>query len=510
MRLFPMNLGQARMPLAQAGVVLVAAALIAGCGSSYRPVVTPITGSGPTAQPTSYVAVVSSPSSSTAGVATIIDYSGDTVMATASTQGIGPYAFVMDYSGTTGYTINSDGTMTNFPISTTLQDKNVTYTTLSASSKPVNLLAPASGLWAADLYENVVDVFSGSPEALKLSVPVATTPVTVAGAATTSGQRQYAISQNIANPTGVECNLTPTSSSIPNGLATPIEISGYSYDANITLGKCPVYAVQTPDLKRLFVLNRGDDTVTVIDTAKNTLDSCTPFTNQNGQTVTCHPSLPLSTTAGLAQDANNDVPAIAGPVYAEYNAATSQLVVANYDGGTITVIDVSLDEYYEDSANFGTTFTIPVGTNPASVAVLYDGSYAYTANQADDGTGNGTVSVVNLSSHEVEKTLSVVGHPRHVASTQNGGYSKVYVASPDSPYVTIVSTTPTSANIVDTTLKMTGNVVDLRTSTQNGISYNYNYSSRVPGYGQPCNLPPSLEPSPTGSQTLLQVCQLMP
>jgi hypothetical protein len=131
-----MNLGQARMPLAQAGVVLVAAALIAGCGSSYRPVVTPITGSGPTAQPTSYVAVVSSPSSSTAGVATIIDYSGDTVMATASTQGIGPYAFVMDYSGTTGYTINSDGTMTNFPISTTLQDKNVTYTTLSAG-KPV-------------------------------------------------------------------------------------------------------------------------------------------------------------------------------------------------------------------------------------------------------------------------------------------------------------------------------------------------------------------------------------
>ncbi len=35
--------------------------------------------------------------------------------------------------------------------------------------------------------------------------------------------------------------------------------------------------------------------------------------------------------------------AIAGPVYAEYNAATSQLVVANYDGGTISVIDVSLE-----------------------------------------------------------------------------------------------------------------------------------------------------------------------
>ncbi len=62
--------------------------------------------------------------------------------------------------------------------------------------------------------------------------------------------------------------------------------------------------------------------------------------------------------------------AIAGPVYAEYNAATSQLIVANYDGGTISVIDVSLDVYGNDSPTFGTTFTIPVGNNPASVTVL--------------------------------------------------------------------------------------------------------------------------------------------
>ena len=63
-------------------------------------------------------------------------------------------------------------------------------------------------------------------------------------------------------------------------------------------------------------------------------------------------------------------------------------MVANYDGGTISVIDVSLDEYGNDSAAFGTTYTIPVGNtatpNPASVTVLYDGSKAYTANQNDD------------------------------------------------------------------------------------------------------------------------------
>ena len=89
------------------------------------------------------------------------------------------------------------------------------------------------------------------------------------------------------------------------------------------------------------MLNRGSDTITVINSQNNTLNQCTPFTNQNGQLVTCHPTLPLSTAAGLT---GPNVPAVAGPVYAEYNPATQQLVVADYDGGTISLIDVSLDD----------------------------------------------------------------------------------------------------------------------------------------------------------------------
>ena len=37
-------------------------------------------------------------------------------------------------------------------------------------------------------------------------------------------------------------------------------------DPAIPVGKCPVYAVQSPDLQRLYVLNRGDDTISVINT----------------------------------------------------------------------------------------------------------------------------------------------------------------------------------------------------------------------------------------------------
>jgi hypothetical protein len=173
-------------------------------------------------------------------------------------------------------------------------------------------------------------------------------------------------------------------------------------------------------------------------------------------------------------------------------------VVSNYDGGTISVIDVSLDQYGNDSATFGTTYTIAVGNTanplPASVTVLSDGTKAYTANQGDctpdcTTSANGTVSVVNIITHTLEKTLTVVGNPRTVLNTQNSEFNKVYAAAPNSPYITIIETTPTEIDVVDTTVLVEGDVVDIRTTNQTGTSGNNNYTSRVPGYGQPCNLP---------------------
>lgn len=59
MSLFPMRSGHVCTLLAPTGAALVAAVLIAGCGNNYRPVVTPVNGSGPAAQVTSYAVVVS-------------------------------------------------------------------------------------------------------------------------------------------------------------------------------------------------------------------------------------------------------------------------------------------------------------------------------------------------------------------------------------------------------------------------------------------------------------------
>src|SRR5579863_7321496 len=123
MSLFSLRRGQARARLVQAGVVLAAGAFVAGCGAGYRPVVSPINPSGPAAQPQTFIGVVSSTSPTTPGSITVVDYAGDTIMAQA-VIGPGPTSFTLDETGSNGYTVNGDGTLTNFPVTSTLQAKN--------------------------------------------------------------------------------------------------------------------------------------------------------------------------------------------------------------------------------------------------------------------------------------------------------------------------------------------------------------------------------------------------
>lgn len=517
-----MNSCPALLRLVQAGTALTAVALMAGCGDSYRPVVTSTSTSGPSAEITSYAVTISATSATAAGYATIIDYSGDSIMA-AQPIGIGPTNFFMDELGSEGYTLGSDGVLYNFPISTTLQTKNILETTVDSSAKMTNFLAPASGLWSSDANSNAADYFTGSPETFNRAISVhGSQPVAVAGPGTSSGQYQYVLSQNLSD--SAICNSSPTSVTAV-GSATPITISTLTAGSAIALGTCPVYGVQDSALKRLFVLNRGSDTITVINTETNALDSCSQYTSTAGATVTCHPTIPLSTTAmaatGITPVGCNTttnptcgLPTKAGPVFAEYNVTNQQLIVADYDGGTMSVIDVPLDKYGNDSntydatgatsAGFGAVHSITVGNYPASVTALYDGSKAYSANQ-----GDGTVTVVNLSSYTVEKTLTVVGHPRTVVSTQNSNISKIYAAAPDSDYLTVIKSSGTSTDEINTTILTQGNILDVRVTTQNGTVTNPLYVSRTPGYGSPCNLPPSSSYWTSNSMTLAN-CRAIP
>jgi len=454
---------------------LLALAGVSGCGNQYRPVITPVPPTGPAPQPSASLIAFSQPglllpqsgaaspcpntasSTSQAGIVTLINFSGDSVMAQANITGVGPSTFALDPTGSTAYSTNCDGTISTVPISSTLQSKNVLTTTLPStvdpttnqeiSTLPTNLLVTTQGEYVVEPHatslngQPAIGVLTGSPPSLKLEVPISA-PSLVNVIGTANGQRIYSISQgNSTNGTGVTWGQCDTPSSVAtNGEADGIEESTNTVSSQLAVGVCPVYGLMTADSRRTFILNRGSGTITVIDSAKNILDTNSPSNYMTNATI----------NVGK------------GPVHADIYAPASLLVTANYDDDSISIINVSINgpvEGFTDTANFGQVLaTVKVGHHPAAVTILQDGSRAYVANE-----GDGTVTIVNLSSFTVQSVLAVNGHPRSIASTYNAPIGKVYTIAQDSPYLTVIRT---DTDIVTASILLQGSGVDLHTTTQ--------------------------------------------
>jgi YVTN family beta-propeller protein len=460
------------------GAGLVALAAVAGCGNQYRPVVNPVRPTGPSPAPTAYVTAITQPTGVAAGIATVIDFSGDTVLAQA-TVGNFPLDYAVDSPGATAYTIDRDGSLSVIPISSSLQTKNVGTSTLNSTAVPINAMVGSGNLYVIDASVNQIDVLTGSPPGLKQSLQFPSGLLNLVGRSAST--RFYAISQQVGTPGTASPCATP-SSVATTGVASALETSTFSISATLPVGICPVYGLQSADGLRTFILNRGSGTVTVIDSQKNTLDTQT------------------NATTGLP---NSTLTLPAGPVYAELYDTTSQLVTANYDSNTISVIDVTTDAFDNDAPTFGTIHNVAVGNGPTSVTVLQDGSRAYVANSKDS-----TISVVNLSSYTVEKTITLplnpdlsTPHPRMVASTYNYPTGKVYVTAQDSSNLVILRT---DTDTVDATLQLQGNLIDTRVSRQNAaLTSQIDNNSYSPGNGVPCTpgtVPTQLSTNPTACQ----------
>lgn len=453
-----------------------------GCGSQYRPVINPVVPTGPPAEPLSYIVVFSQPElippatlpttappcPATAyvnpGVVTLLDFSGDSIMATA-TVGNGPLAFALDSTGTTAYSENCDGTINSVPISQSLQSRDVGTSTLLTGAAPTNALVVSGTQFVVEQGRDAIAAMSGNPPSLKQEVPVAPSVINVTGVS--GGQRVYVISQgNISTPGFAWGTCADPTAVTVTGEADAIEGANNTISARLPLGVCPVYGVSSADGKRTFILNRGSGTITVINSQLNTLDTAL---NPSGTINLCGGTTPCN----------------AGPVYAGLYTPGNLLVVSNYDNNTISVIDISVDVYGNDSPSFGKVLaTVPVGSKPAAVTVLQDGSRAYTAN-----AGDGSVTVVNLTNFTAQKTIPLGAaspNPRSIASTYNYPTGKVYVSSQTSPNVIVIRT---DTDVVSDTLRMQGNVVDLHTTSQyagsttqggNGITQSRSYGSGAP------------------------------
>ena len=426
--------------LTSVAAVLVAPVL--GCGNQYRPVVTAISPVGPAVQPTKYAVVISQPANAVGGLVTMVDFAGDTNLVNASV-GPSPYYFQLSTSGGAGYTLNSDRTFSSFPITTTLQTSNVDTTTLLPGAAPNSIYTNSANIFLTDPGRSAVAQFpnSSAVPSLRQELPVSTSysPVYIAGIAT--GPRSYIINQS-------------TTAGAP-GQVLAIDSATVTITNTIPVGVTPVYGVMTADGNRAFILNKGSNSVSVINSESNAADTTTP-------------TVPVGTA----------------PVWADLVPTRTELVVANAgDGvspGTVSIVNIPLCTSATlptnpncnvnnpvDAVGFGDVLAnIPVGRQPVMVTVLQDGTQAYVANYADS-----TVSAINLLTNTVTATIPVAGRPIWIASTTGNPTGKVYVVTQDSVPQTgfpvsasssLMTIIRTDSNTIQTYVDLQGKGVSVR------------------------------------------------
>jgi hypothetical protein len=453
-------------------ISLAAALSTIGCGNQYRPVVSAIGPVGPAGQPTKYAVAVSNPcpilapTCGSPGLATMVDFSGDTVITTPQIL-TDPSYFVLNPTGVQGYTINAQGSLNTFLLSASLITSNVVQTTLPVNSAPVSItsLTPASAvstIFIPETDSNSIAAINSGSAALYDNVKIvnATNPVYVVGASGTP--RVYAISQNTPGSLGQIDSLEA------------ISTTTLSDSAQMPVGIMPVYGVMTSDDRRAFILNQGSGTVSVINVPSNAPDVNLP-------TIT----IPPIAIAGGGTTAPN-------PVWADLSPVDTDLVVLNQGDkihpGTLSIISIPLCNPNAqannpncsatnpvDAVGFGTIVaTATVGINPTMVSVLQDGTAAYVINQLDGtgtcGAGEGSVTVVNLLTGTIPATICgvsgtaatasanatsnvIFGHPNSVSATQGTPTGKVYITSADNTYLSVIYT---DTNTVQTHISLQG------------------------------------------------------
>src|SRR6202000_3143326 len=180
------------------------------------------------------------PTNPTPGLVTFVDFSGDTVLITANI-GVDPYYLVLNSGGQTGYTLNSDHTLTTFDIDTALLSSSILQTTLLPNANPISIFPEGTNTYISDLGLNAVSQFVGQPLSLQQQLPInpAFSPIYVVGIA--SAPRVYVIVQNSTGGLGQVSTMETSSNTID---PTPIPV-----------GRGPVYGVMTADAKRAFIMN---------------------------------------------------------------------------------------------------------------------------------------------------------------------------------------------------------------------------------------------------------------
>jgi YVTN family beta-propeller protein len=282
-----------------------------------------------------------------------INVSGDTLTGVVS---VGPNPVFLGKAGPSIFVINGDGTIT-------------TYLGLSPQGGFMNTITPfpsISGIVAGGT-SNSGNFFTANHGSNNVGVVVGTAMtqlVQLAPSAAPPLPQPVAIAGNAANSKIYVVNQG-------SNTVTVISTTDNTVIKTIPVGTNPIWAVMSTNGVDVFVVNQGDGTaanpgsVSVIDT---TLDAVIPCTLGPA----CNPvtnAISVGFTAATSQ-----------PNFAFYDPNRQRLYVSNTGEQTVSVIRADgLDLGASPQVVPGLLANIPVSGAPVSVAALNDGSKAYAA-----------------------------------------------------------------------------------------------------------------------------------
>jgi YVTN family beta-propeller protein len=370
-----------------------------GCGETFRPIAIPIVQNGGQPQGLRQAVVLSTAGAGADGNTLHVDVSGDTNIGQVSV-GRDPVHVALVSSGSTAVVVNrAEASLTLYSAFSPTTAQPATFISLPAGSVPVFA------------YSNI-------------------------GA-------QLFVAESGVNKVGVV-----TFNGAVSALTT-----------EVTVGSTPVGLVATPDGTHLFVANKGDGTISVVDTGRDALLATLPNTIAVGGSASSAPiylavnnkgTLVFSVNSGTnnvsiidtSTDTSVDVAVGTSPNFAYFDAVNNKLWVTNAGSSSVSVINVDVN-----SATYRSVTNIPLAVagcgsplgssasvlNPQLITVLADGSRAYVADY-----GCSSVSVINTLSNAITKTILVGTAPVSIISSPDN--TKVYTANSGSGNVSIIQT----------------------------------------------------------------------
>ena len=363
-----------------------------GCGDQYRPIANPIVGPGGQPQ-RSHFAYVVSYNASGSGSNTKINVSGDTNVQVVTT-GLGSIAeaFQGSVQGAIFVANRDSDSVSEFAISST---GTAIAIALYPGSRPVNLASTSQAIvYVVNSGANSVCPSTGSLSPISTTSLVATSTVCV-------GVNPGPIVELPSGGKVYVANRGDNSISVYN--PTTQNISSTITQAN-GLHQNPVALIASSDGSVVFVVTQGNGS------SPGALDII------NSGTDTIGGSVPL----GLS------------PSFGFLDPRLNRLYVTNTGSNSVTVFDVSNVALGVNPA-IPTLATVNVGSSPVGVTALPNGLNFYVANSISND-----VSVVNATNFSVVATVTVGTNPVFIAGEPTS--TKVYTANAGSGNISVIQT----------------------------------------------------------------------